>query len=205
MKSFEKLLANNKRWAGEQVKADPDFFKRLEALQSPEFLWIGCSDSRVPANQITGTQPGEVFVHRNIANLVIATDLNALSVLEFSVNYLKVKHIIVCGHYGCGGVQAALSNAHYGLLDNWLIHIKNVALASKKELDAIADEKERLNRLVELNVLHQVEVLSKLDVIRNAWQAEQRPVLHGWVYSLSNGIIKPLTQLSPDKTPETAP
>lgn len=197
MRSFEKLLANNKRWAGEQVKTDPDFFKRLEALQSPEFLWIGCSDSRVPANQITGTQPGEVFVHRNIANLVIANDLNALSVLEFSVNTLKVKHIIVCGHYGCGGVQAALSNAHFGLLDKWLIHIKNVALANKKELDAIADEKERLDRLVELNVLHQVEVLAKLDVIRNAWEAEQRPVLHGWVYALSNGIIKPLVQQGP--------
>jgi carbonic anhydrase len=195
MQSFEKLLANNKKWASDQVKAEPDFFKKLEALQSPEFLWIGCSDSRVPANQITGTFPGEVFVHRNIANLVIADDLNVLSVLQFSVQMLKVKHIIVCGHYGCGGIQAAVSGNNFGLLDKWLGHIKNVYLVNKKELDAIENEQEKLNRLVELNVIRQVEVLSKLPVILDAWQTSEKPLLHGWVYSLGNGIIKPLVMV----------
>jgi carbonic anhydrase len=197
MKSFEKLLANNKKWAAEQVKVDPDFFKRLEALQSPEFLWIGCSDSRVPANQITGTFPGEVFVHRNIANLVIADDLNVLSVLQYSVNMLKVRHIIVCGHYGCGGIQAAMSNHNFGVLDKWLGHIKNVAKANKVALDRISNEQDRFDRLVELNVLRQVDVLSKLPVILDAWKVEQRPSLHGWVYSLTNGIIQPLVQVNP--------
>jgi carbonic anhydrase len=197
MKSFEKLLANNKQWAAEQLQVDPEFFTRLEALQSPEFLWIGCSDSRVPANQITGTFPGEVFVHRNIANLVVPGDLNVLSVLEYSVSILKIKHLIVCGHYGCGGVQAAMNNNSFGLLDNWLIHIKNVYRTNKAELDAISNEAQRFNRLVELNVLQQVEVLTKLPVITEAWKTGERPLLHGWVYSLGNGIIKPLIQAGP--------
>jgi carbonic anhydrase len=201
MKSIEKLLVNNKAWAAGQLKDDPDFFKRLEALQSPEFLWIGCSDSRVPANQITGTYPGEVFVHRNIANLVLPNDLNALSVIQFSVNMLKVDHIIVCGHYGCGGIQAAMSNHAFGLLDKWLFHIKNVYFANKAQLDGIQNQQEKLNRLVELNVLHQVKVLSELPVIRDAWQAGEKPTLHGWVYSLGNGIIKPLIEVTKASEP----
>src|SRR5579863_115303 len=165
MKSFEKLLENNKRWAAKQVEMEPGYFEKLQALQSPEFLWIGCSDSRVPANQITGTAPGEVFVHRNVANLVIADDLNVLSVLHFSINMLRVKHIIVCGHYGCGGINAVMSGKSFGLMDKWLSHIKNVYLANKAELDAITAEQDRLDRLVELNVLHQVQTLSKLAII----------------------------------------
>jgi carbonic anhydrase len=196
MQSFEKLLANNKQWAGEQVKEDPDFFKRLESLQSPEFLWIGCRDSRVPANQITGTRPGEVFVHRNIANLVLADDLNVLSVLQFAVEVLKVKHIIVCGHYGCGGIKAALSNQHFGLLDNWLNHIKKIYLLNKPELEKLKDV-EMEDRLTEMNVKFQVQTLAGLPVIVNSWAQDSRPCLHGWVYSLGNGIIKPLIKLDP--------
>jgi carbonic anhydrase len=195
MQSIEQLLENNKLWANGQVKVDPDFFKRLEALQSPEFLWIGCSDSRVPANQITGTQPGEVFVHRNIANLVLATDLNALCVLQFSVDMLKVEHIIVCGHYGCGGIQAAMTGKSFGMLDQWLIHIKDVYDDNKEEVDAVTDPQEKLNLMVELNVLHQVRTLSELPLIKNAWKARRKPTLNGWVYSLGNGIIKPLIRV----------
>ncbi len=198
MTPIDILLKNNKEWANAQVKADPGFFKRLEALQTPEFLWIGCSDSRVPANQITGTKPGEVFVHRNVANLVVQNDLNAMSVIQYSVQVLKVKHIIVCGHYGCGGIQAAMSNQNWGLLDKWLYHIKTVYVKHKAELDAIPNEEERLKKLVEFNVLEQILTLSKTDIIRNSWKNEQAPELHGWVYSLSNGILKSIIEMVPD-------
>jgi carbonic anhydrase len=195
MKTYEKLLLENKAWAQEKVTEDPEFFKRLEHLQTPEFLWIGCSDSRVPANEITGTQPGEIFVHRNIANLVVHTDLNLLSVLQYAVDVLKVKHIIVCGHYGCGGVKAAMSNQNFGTINQWLWHIKDVYAMNKQEVNEIADETERTNRLVELSVIEQVKNLAKTSIIQNAWHNEQRPALHGWVYSLADGVIKPVFEI----------
>src|ERR1700722_17863315 len=163
MESFEKLLDENKKWAKEQVRIDPDFFKRLEALQSPDFLWIGCSDSRVPANQITNTKPGEIFVHRNVANLVVNGDLNAMSVVQYSVEVLKVKHIIVTGHYGCGGIAAAMTNTDFGILNKWLRHIKDVYRLHKNEVDALPTQQARLDRMTELNVEEQVMNLSKLN------------------------------------------
>lgn len=197
MKSFEKLLSENKKWAKEQVEIDPDFFKRLEALQSPEFLWIGCSDSRVPANQITNTKPGEIFVHRNVANLVVTGDLNAMSVVQYSVEVLKVKHIIVTGHYGCGGIAAAMTNTDFGILNKWLRHIKDVYRLHKKEVDALPTQQERLDRMTELNVEEQVMNLAKLNIIQKAWKEENRPYLHGWVYSLHNGILKSIMEMPP--------
>ena len=190
MKSYEKLLVDNKAWAQEKVEKDPTFFSRLEHLQSPEFLWIGCSDSRVPANEITGTQSGEIFVHRNIANMVVHTDLNMLSVLQYAVEVLKVKHIIVCGHYGCGGVKAAMTNHDFGIINKWLRNIKDVYATHEKEIEAIdKDGEARVNRLTELNVCEQVLNLSKTSIIQKAWKTENRPDLHGWVYSLNDGII----------------
>jgi carbonic anhydrase len=195
MKAYEKLLLENKAWAKEQVQQDPDFFSRLEHLQSPEFLWIGCSDSRVPANQITGTHPGEIFVHRNIANLVINTDVNLLSVLEFAVSVLKVKHIIVCGHYGCGGVKAALTNNDYKqVLNMWLRNIKDVHRLYRDEIDAL-DGEARVNRLIELTVKEQVMNLAKTSIVQRAWKEGNYPHLHGWVYSLTDGIINPIFEL----------
>jgi carbonic anhydrase len=195
MKAYEKLLLENKAWAKEQVQQDPDFFSRLEHLQSPEFLWIGCSDSRVPANQITGTHPGEIFVHRNIANLVINTDVNLLSVLEFAVSVLKVKHIIVCGHYGCGGVKAALTNNDYKqVLNMWLRNIKDVHRLYRDEIDAL-DGEARVNRLIELTVKEQVMNLAKTSIVQRAWKGGNYPHLHGWVYSLTDGIINPIFEL----------
>ncbi len=195
---FQKLLDDNKRWADKQVEADPDFFKRLESLQSPEFLWIGCSDSRVPANEITGTRPGEIFVHRNVANLVVNGDLNLLSVLQYSVEVLKVKHIIVCGHYGCGGVQAAMTNRHFGVLNEWLRNIKDVYRLYQKEIDALPTETERLNRMTELNVKEQLMNLAKTSIIQKAWKTENAPYLHGWVYALDNGILKSIVEMPPN-------
>jgi carbonic anhydrase len=193
MLSYEKLLLENKAWASEKVSADPEYFKRLALLQTPEFLWIGCSDSRVPANEITGTQPGEIFVHRNVANLVINTDVNLLSVLEFAVNYLKVKHVIVCGHYGCGGIKAATTKTDYKqVLNMWLRNIKDVYRIHRAELDAIKNEEARNDRLVELNVMEQLQNLAKTSIIQRAWKQEQRPDLHGWVYGLKDGMIKPV-------------
>jgi len=180
------------------VEEDADYFKRLANLQTPEFLWIGCSDSRVPANEITGTQPGEIFVHRNIANLVIHTDVNLLSVLDYAVNHLKVNHVIVCGHYGCGGVKAAMTNHDYNhLLNMWLRNIKDVYRLYQQELEAIKDEEERTNRLVELNVTEQVMKLAKTSIIQRAWKYGKKPVLHGWVYGLKDGIIKSLFDMQP--------
>ena len=196
MTVYEKLLADNKVWAQDQVTQDPDFFSRLEHLQAPQFLWIGCSDSRVPANQITGTQPGEIFVHRNIANLVINTDVNLLSVLEYAVTVLKVKHIIVCGHYGCGGVKAALTNHDYKqVLNMWLRNIKDVYRIHKQEVDSMPEGDARVNRLIELTVKEQVLNLAKTSIVQKAWKNEQRPQLHGWVYSLSDGIINPVFEM----------
>ncbi len=193
MKDYQKLLDANKQWAENKTGADPDFFNRLSKLQSPEFLWIGCSDSRVPADQITGTQPGEIFVHRNVANLVVNTDVNLLSVLDYAVNHLKVKHVIVCGHYGCGGIKAAMSNEDFKLaLNMWLRNIKDVYRFHREELDAIHDEHERTDRLVELNVKEQVMNLAKTSIIQRAWKNENRPELHGWVYGLNDGLIKPV-------------
>jgi carbonic anhydrase len=191
MHSYEKLLLENKAWATEMVADDPNYFKRLAELQKPEFLWIGCSDSRVPANEITGTQPGEIFVHRNIANLVVNTDVNLLAVLDYAVSHLKVKHIIVCGHYGCGGVVAADSKQDFKpVLNMWLKNIKDVIRHHRQELDSLADKEQRLERLVELNVQEQVYNLAKTSIIQRTWKKEQRPDLHGWVYGLKDGVIK---------------
>lgn len=198
MNSYTRLLLNNKAWSEDTRSKDPDFFSRLEKLQTPEFLWIGCSDSRVPANEITGTQPGEIFVHRNIANLVVHTDLNLLSVLQYAVDVLKVKHIIVCGHYGCGGVQAAMGNQSMGIINSWLRPIKNVHKANQQEVDSLPTAKERLDRMVELSVTEQLLELSKTNIIQKAWTERRGPKLHGWVYSLSDGIIKDLCQLDAD-------
>ncbi len=196
MLSYEKLLLENKAWAAEKVTDDPEFFKRLADLQTPEFLWIGCSDSRVPANEITGTQPGEIFVHRNVANLVVNTDVNLLSVLDYAVNHLKVKHVIVCGHYGCGGVKAASTrNDFKAVLNMWLRNIKDVIRLHRKELDGIANENARVDRLVELNVQEQVFNLAKTSIIQRAWKEERRPDLHGWVYGLKDGLINPVFEM----------
>jgi carbonic anhydrase len=198
MTPYEKLLLENKAWAQEMVEDDPDYFNRLAHLQAPEFLWIGCSDSRVPANEITGTQPGEIFVHRNIANLVINTDVNLLSVLDYAVNHLKVNHVIVCGHYGCGGVKAAMTNHDYNyLLNMWLRNIKDVYRIYQEELENIKEEEARVDKLVELNVKEQVMRLSKTSIIQRAWKYDKRPVLHGWVYGLKDGLIKNLFNMPP--------
>jgi carbonic anhydrase len=196
MQSYEKLLLQNKAWAQEIKADDPEYFERLSHLQTPEFLWIGCSDSRVPADRITGTQPGEIFVHRNVANLVVNTDVNLLAVLDFAVTVLKVKHVIVCGHYGCGGIKAAATkNDHKPVLNMWLRNIKDVYRLHRDELDAITRDEQRINRLVELNVQEQVTNLSKTTIIQKAWKKEQRPDLHGWVYGLKDGLIKPVFEM----------
>lgn len=196
MKPYDILLSENKQWAAEKIEDDPDFFNRLSTLQTPEFLWIGCSDSRVPANEITNTQPGEIFVHRNIANLVIHTDVNLLSVLDFAVVHLKVKHVIVCGHYGCGGIKAAMSNTNYSqVLNMWLRNIKDVYRHNREELDTISDENLRADRLTELSVVEQVQRLAKTSIIQRAWKQRNGPDLHGWVYGLKDGIINPVYEM----------
>jgi carbonic anhydrase len=195
MNSIEKLLLENKAWASERVDFDPEYFKRLSKIQKPEFLWIGCSDSRVPANEITGTAPGEIFVHRNVANLVVHTDLNLLTVLMYAVDVLEVKHVIVCGHYGCGGVKASMTNSNFGMINKWLRNIKDVYRFHQEDLNQIADEEQRVDKLVELNVQEQVLNLAKTSIIQKAWKRDHRPVLHGWVYGLENGLLKPLCTL----------
>ncbi len=192
MEVYNNLIKGNQEWVKEMLAKDPDFFKKLAIGQNPEVLWIGCSDSRVPANEITKTKPGDVFVHRNIANMVVHSDMNMLSVLDYAVNVLKVKHVIVCGHYGCGGVKAAMGNSQTGLVDNWLRHIKDVYRLHNEELDAIQDEDERFRRYVELNVIEQVFDLSKTSIIQNNWKDRKYPVIHGWVYDLATGYIKDL-------------
>lgn len=189
---IQDLIKGNREWVDEILKDDPDFFKRLSNGQSPNFLWIGCSDSRVPATEITKTQPGSIFVHRNIANVVVHTDANLLSVVFYAVTVLKIKHIIVCGHYGCGGVLAAMSNTYHGFIDNWLTHIKDVYRLHYKELDAIKDPELRADRLVELNVIEQVYNLSKVNFIQKKWDLGEELYIHGWVYKLNNGLIKDL-------------
>jgi len=198
MNQYEILLLENKAWARERKIEDPEFFERLVNVQSPKFLWIGCSDSRVPPNEITQTKPGEIFIHRNIANLVVHTDLNMLSVLQYAVEVLEVEHVIVCGHYGCGGVKAALSRKSFGLIDQWLRHIKDVYIANKIEVDTKKTEEQKLNRLIELNIIDQVHNLAETSIIQEAWFRHQRPHLHGWVYDLKDGIINPLTDLPPN-------
>jgi len=191
MRTLDDLLENNRAWA-ERIKAqDPTFFQTLSQQQSPQYLWIGCSDSRVPANQIIGVWPGELFVHRNVANVVVHTDLNCLSVIQFAVDVLKVKHLIVCGHYGCGGVQAALENARLGLIDNWLRHIQDVRQKHERLLASI-DETERLNKLCELNVIEQVSNVCQTTIVQGAWERGQELAVHGWIYGLSDGLIRDL-------------
>jgi carbonic anhydrase len=195
MLSYEKLLLENKGWAAEKVEEDPEFFKRLSNIQTPEFLWVGCSDSRVPANEITGTQPGEIFVHRNVANMVVHTDLNLLTCLSYAINYLKVKHVIVCGHYGCGGVKAAMTQQNFGIINKWLRNIKDVYRFHRAELEEIKEEESRTNRLVELNVQEQVMNLAKTSIVQKAWKDQNGPDLHGWVYGLADGLIKPVFEM----------
>lgn len=192
IKSYKELFDNNKKWVAQTNQENPEFFSNLANGQSPKFLWIGCSDSRVPANQITGTQPGDIFVHRNIANMVIHTDMSMLSVLDYSVNVLEVKHIIVCGHYGCGGVNTAMGNKQVGLIDNWLRHIKDVYRLHSDELTAIEDPSKRSDRLVELNVQEQVRDLAKTSIVQNAWSNSKAIQVHGVVYDIRNGILQDL-------------
>jgi carbonic anhydrase len=195
MTHVEQLLLANKSWAQEKKMFDPNYFERMAVVQTPSFLWIGCSDSRVPANEITGTNPGEIFVHRNVANMVVHTDLNLLTVLSYAVEVLKVKHIIVCGHYGCGGVQAALGTNNFGLINKWLRNIKDVYRFHKDEIDTLTTTIEKTNRLVELNVAEQILNLAKTSIVQKAWKEEQRPSLHGWVYGLDNGLIKEIVMM----------
>lgn len=187
--TYQRIFEGNRDWVSEMNRKDPQFFATLARGQRPPILWIGCSDSRVPANEITGTLPGEIFVHRNIANMVIHTDMSMLSVLDYSVNVLEVKHVIVCGHYGCGGVLAAMGKTQVGIIDNWLRHIKDVYRMHQKELDAITDDTERGRRLVELNVKEQVYDLAKTSIVQNAWAKGQQLFLHGIVYDLNNGLL----------------
>lgn len=195
MDTYNKLLKNNKEWAAAQVTQDPEYFQRLTNLQKPEILWIGCSDSRVPADRITGTHPGEIFVHRNISNMVVSTDLNLLSVLQFAVEILHVKHIIVCGHQNCGGIAAAMKHESFGLMDQWICNIKNVYRIHREEIDAMPTEAEQLQRLTILNVREQVLNLAKTAIIQNAWNTENYPHLHGWVYDVRDGIIHPVFEM----------
>jgi carbonic anhydrase len=190
--SYKALLSGNKTWVAETLKGDPEYFKNLSKGQNPEILWIGCSDSRVPANQVTNTKPGEVFVHRNIANVCSHSDMNMLSVLDYAVNVLKVKHVIVAGHYGCGGVAAALGNKQFGIIDNWLRHIKDVYRLHSHELDRITDQEAKVNRLVELNVIEQSYNLCKTTIIQNAWAERDDLQVHGWIVDISTGLIKDL-------------
>ncbi|WP_304156615.1 carbonate dehydratase [Mesonia mobilis] len=189
---YKKILDNNKNWVNEKLASDPEFFKRLENGQQPPLLWIGCADSRVPANEIIGAPPGEVFVHRNIANMVVHTDMNMLSVLDYAVNALKIEHIIVCGHYGCGGVKAAMEHKSIGLIDNWIRHIKDVYRIHQTELEKIEDEKERWDKFVELNVVEQVFDLAETSIVQNAWKNDQKLTVHGWAYGVGTGLVNDL-------------
>lgn len=196
METYRKLLSNNKEWASAQVKEDPDYFNRLTGLQKPEILWIGCSDSRVPADRITGTHPGEIFVHRNVSNLVVHTDLNMLSVLQFAVEILKVRHVIICGHHNCGGISAAMEHKTYGLMDQWIGNIKDVYYLHRDKIDALPSHQEKHQALTKLNVEEQVKNLAKTSIIQNAWKKNQIPHLHGWVYNLKDGIIEPIFEMA---------
>ena len=192
MRILPNLFQNNRTWANKMRESDPEFFNKLSKVQTPEYLWIGCSDSRVPANQIIGLMPGEVFVNRNIANLVVHSDLNCLSVIQYAVDVLKVKHIIVCGHYGCGGVKAALDNGDNGLIDNWLRNIKDVYRLRQAEIDACATDAEKHSRLCELNVVEQVANVCYTSIVQNAWKSGQPVTVHGWIYDIGDGVLKDL-------------
>ncbi|MEO8679728.1 MAG: carbonate dehydratase [Vicinamibacterales bacterium] len=192
MDSLPHLFVSNRKWAEERTRRDPEFFTRLEAQQAPEYLWVGCSDSRVPANEIVGLAPGELFVHRNVANVVVHTDVNCLSVLQYAVDVLKVKHVIVCGHYGCGGVRAAMDGSAHGLIDNWLRHVEDVQRTHQPELDQIANRPARLDRLCELNVIEQVRNIARTTIVQDAWRARQPLELHGWIYRLKDGLLHDL-------------
>jgi carbonic anhydrase len=196
MKSYEILLENNKNWAKQSIEKDPEFFNRLKNTQTPEYLWIGCSDSRVPPDSITGTVPGEIFIHRNIANMVVHTDFNMLSVLQYAVEVLKVKHVIVCGHYNCGGVKAAMTHQSLGIINKWLRNIKDVYRIHYDEINFLPTETERVNKLIELNVQEQVMNLAKTSIIQQAWKHNNAPHLHGWVYGLDDGLIKPIFEMA---------
>ena len=197
MEDYKRLLLNNKAWVQEKLSLRPDYFERTAGEQKPGYLWIGCSDSRVPAEDVTGTEPGELFVHRNIGNMVIHTDFNMLSVLQYAVQVLKVKHIIVCGHYGCGGVKAAMSRQDLGLINKWLRHIKDVYRFHASELDIITDPNAKIKRLTELNVIEQTHRLSDMSFVQKAWDEEQRPMLHGWIYDIHTGQLKDLVTINP--------
>ena len=192
MRLLKPLFENNRAWAEKMEKDQPGFFERLSKGQAPKYLWIGCSDSRVPANEIIGLPPGEVFVHRTVANLVIQTDMNFLSVLQYAVDVLKVEHVIVCGHYGCGGVEAALRGGGNGLIDNWLRHVSEIAEARADELEEIPEWSERVNRLCELNVIKQVQDVVRTTIIEEAWKRDQNVAVHGWIYSLRDGLLRDL-------------
>lgn len=189
---YKKILDNNKTWVEKSLANDPNYFEDLARSQTPPLLWIGCSDSRVPANEIIGAKPGEVFVHRNIANMVVHSDMNMLSVLDYAVNVLKVKHVIVCGHYGCGGIKAAMRNESIGIIDNWIRHIKDIYRLHKNELDSIENETERFNKFVEFNVIEQVFDLAKTSIVQSAWNKGQELSLHGWAYGLNSGFVTDL-------------
>jgi len=197
MEDFRRLLLNNKAWVQDKLNVSPTFFEDSAVEQKPDYLWIGCSDSRVPAEDITGTLPGELFVHRNVANMVVHTDFNMLSVLQYAVEVLKVKHVIVCGHYGCGGVRTAMSRKDLGLINKWLRHIKDVYRFHAQELDAISDPELRVDRLVELNVIEQVHHLSDISFVQKAWRENERPMLHGWIYDMKTGLLKDLVKVDP--------
>ncbi|MES2308854.1 MAG: carbonate dehydratase [Verrucomicrobiota bacterium] len=192
MCNLHDLFESNRAWAKKVTESDPTFFKRLSGQQNPQYLWIGCSDSRVPANEIVGREPGELFVHRNVANVVVHSDLNCLSVIQYAVDVLKVRHIIVTGHYGCGGIRSALSNQKMGLIDNWLRHVQDVAAKHKKELDVLNSSVDRENRLCELNVIEQVYNVCLTTVVQQAWDRNQELTIHGWIYGLNDGLVRDL-------------
>lgn len=198
MTDYENLIKQNKSWSAEKIASDKDFFDRLAAQQNPKFFWIGCSDSRVPANQITGTDPGEIFVHRNIANVIVHTDLNFLSVLQYAVEILKVEHIIICGHYGCGGVEAALTHNNYGLINKWLMDIKEVYKKHESSVEAMPTHIEKVNKLVEFNVIEQCKDLITTSIIQKSWKNRNAPIIHGWAYGINNGLVNELLTLTPD-------
>jgi len=192
MRTLKQLFENNRAWAADMTRQDADFFRRLSEQQSPHYLWIGCSDSRVPANQIVGLMAGDMFVHRNVANVVVHTDLNCLSAIQFAVEVLHIEHVIVCGHYGCGGVLAALQNKQLGLIDNWLRHVQDVRAKHRSQIESLATEQERHARLCELNVIEQVINVSQTTVVRDAWARNQRLEVHGWIYDISDGLLRDL-------------
>jgi carbonic anhydrase len=192
MNGIETILGNNREWSKRMTEHQADYFQKLAAQHAPDYLWIGCSDSRVPANEIVGLLPGELFVHRNVANIVYPADLNCLSVVEYAVDVLKVKDIIVCGHYGCGGVKAALDNLSHGLIDNWLTKIKDVYVRHQEDIDSLKAEEERVDRVCELNVIEQVKALSHTTIVQDAWRRSQPITIHGWIYGLQDGLIKDL-------------